>query len=68
MAGKDHLKPYCRKRNFRKTAEPKGRAPCLAALSAAEGSRSRAQSLAFDLRQPAIVDNFLGRILGVDFG
>jgi len=27
MAGKDPLKPYRRKRDFRKTAEPKGRSP-----------------------------------------
>ena len=51
MAGKDALKPYRRKRDFRKTAEPKGRPPRRAArrpIFVVE--KHRARTLHYDFR------------------
>jgi len=51
MAGKDALKPYRRKRDFRKTAEPKGRPPRRAARRPVfVVQKHRARTLHYDFR------------------
>jgi DNA ligase D-like protein (predicted 3'-phosphoesterase) len=51
MAGKDALKPYRRKRDFRKTAEPKGRPPRRAARPPIfVVQKHRARTLHYDFR------------------
>lgn len=51
MAGKDALKPYRRKRDFRKTAEPKGRPPRRAARRPIfVVQKHRARTLHYDFR------------------
>ena len=51
MAGKDALKPYRRKRDFRKTAEPKGRSPRRAARRPIfVVQKHRARTLHYDFR------------------
>ena len=51
MAGKDALKPYRRKRDFRRTAEPKGRPPrCAARRPIFVVQKHRARTLHYDFR------------------